>query len=176
MSARQVGLSVTAGATDSVAFAEFGAFLEPPAAVGDRATFSEWLEPVSGRALCCHMNRVAPVGPSLTIDRVERHPHASQVFVPVGVSRYLVLVMPSSETGAPDHDRARAFVVPGNTGVAYSPGTWHAGISVLDEEGSFFVAMWRGGEDDDVFVSIPPIEVEFPEAGSAGHPQGEELG
>ena len=41
-------------------------------------------------------------------------------------------------------------------GVVYHPGTWHAGITVLDSEATFAVMMWRGGEDDDVFA---PIEV-----------------
>lgn len=160
------GVSVAARPADPVAFAAFGAFLRPPATVGDRAQVGAWLEPVPGRVLHGHLNRVAPAGSSLSVDTVERHPHASQVFVPVGVSRYLVLVMPSDGTGAPDPARAEAFVVPGTTGVAYHPGTWHAGISVLDEEGSFFVAMWRGGEDDDVVVSVPPIEVTVPDPAS----------
>ena len=104
------------------------------------------------------------MGSASRVDRVECHPHAAQLFVPVAVSRYLVVVMPSDETGAPDPARAEAYVVPGTTGVVYRPGTWHAGISVLDEEGSFLVAMWRGGEDDDVFVSVPTVEVGVPEA------------
>ena len=150
---------VVARAPDAEAFAPFGAFLEPPALVGDRAHFGEWLHPVSGRSQQCHLNRVAPVSLPLVIDRVESHPHAAQIFLPMGVPRYLVTVMPSHETGAPDPARARAFVVPGTLGVVYRPGAWHTGISVLDGEGSFAVLMWRGGEGDDVFVHVPPIEV-----------------
>jgi ureidoglycolate lyase len=76
------------------------------------------------------------------------------------VSRYLVTVMPSDESGAPDPGRALAFVLPGSLGVVYHPGTWHAGIAVLDAEASFAVLMWRGAEDDDVFTSIAPLEVQ----------------
>lgn len=156
-------LSVTAEPADPTAFRAFGAFLEPPAVPGDRTQLGDWLEPVPGRALRCHLNRVPPSAAIPRVVQVERHPHAAQLFVPVGVTRYLVLVMPSDRSGAPDPSGTRAFVVPGTTGVAYRPGTWHAGIAALDEGGSFFVAMWRGGDDDDVFASVPPIDVEVPE-------------
>ncbi len=146
-------------------FAPFGAFLEPPTTVGDRAHLGEWLEPVPGRALQSHLNRVAPTMLPAVVDRVERHPHAAQLFLPIDVSRYLVTVMPSDQSGDPDPSGARAFVVPGHVGVVYGPGTWHAGISVLGTEGSFAVLMWRGGEDDDVFASIQPIEVRFSPGG-----------
>ena len=153
-------MTVTARPADPVAFAPFGAFLDPPGEFGERAMFSEWLEPVPGRAQQAHVNRVACSTLPLTIDQVECHPHASQVFVPMGgVSRYLVIVMPSDEAGGPDVSRAQAFVVPGSRGVVYAPGVWHAGISVLDADASFSVFMWRGGEDDDVFAAVPAFEV-----------------
>lgn len=153
-------VAVRAVTPDAEAFAPFGTFLEAPLDVGGRMMFAEWLEPVAGRAPRYHLNRVAPSKLPVTVDLVERHPHAAQLFLPVGVSRYLVAVMPSDATGGPDAARARAFIVPGNIGVAYHPGTWHAGISVLEEEGSFAVMMWRGdGDDDDVFAAIEPIRI-----------------
>lgn len=145
---------------DAGAFAPFGSFIERPAAIGGRARFDRWLEPVSGRTPHYHLNRVAPTTLPVLVDRVERHPHAAQLFLPVGVSRYLVTVMPSDSDGAPDPAGARAFVVPGTMGIAYRPGAWHAGISVLDTEGSFAVMMWRGGHDDDDFRDIDPVEVQ----------------
>ncbi len=152
--------TLTAQALDADAFAPFGAFLQPPSETGQRAMFGDWLEPVEGRAQHYHLNRVPPTELPVTVERVECHPHAAQLFLPVGVSRYLVTVMPSDQAGKPDPTRALAFVVPGTMGVAYHPGTWHAGISVLDGEASFAVMMWRGGEDDDdVFASITPTEV-----------------
>ena len=153
-------VTLAARAPDADAFAPFGAFLEPPADIGGRAMFSDWLEPVEGRAQHYHLNRAPTTSLPVVVERVECHPHAAQLFLPVGVSRYLVTVMPSDEVGAPDPTRALAFVVPGTMGVAYHPGTWHAGISVLDGGASFAVMMWRGGDDDDdVFASITPTEV-----------------
>ena len=43
--------------------------------------------------------------------------------------------------------------------MVYAPGVWHTGISGLDADASFAVFMWRGGEDDDVFASVPAFEV-----------------
>ena len=144
---------------DPAAFAPFGSFLEPPAEVGERSMFSRWLEPVPGRSQHCHLNRVAPSTLPITVDRVEHHPHAAQLFLPMGVSRYVVTVMPSDKSGAPDSGQALAFLVPGTLGVAYHPGTWHAGIAALDAEATFAVLMWRGGDEDDVFATIPALKV-----------------
>ena len=154
---------VTPRDADPVAFGPFGAFIDPPAAVGDRAIFSEWLEPVSGRSQQCHVNRVARSTMPVVVEEVECHPHAPQLFVPMGeVSRYLVTVMPSDASGAPDRGGAQSFVVPGSRAVVYAPGTWHTGIKVLDGEASFAVFMWRGGEDDDVFAPVDRFEVDAP--------------
>ena len=165
-------MTVTAEAPDEDGFAPFGAFLEPPAEIGGRAMFSDRLEPVEGRAPHYHLNRAPATSLPVTVERVECHPHATQIFLPVGVSRYLVTVMPSDAVGEPDPKKALAFVVPGTMGVAYHPGTWHAGISVLDGEGSFAVMMWRGGDDDDVFASITPIEVRAADSAIEGGERG----
>jgi ureidoglycolate lyase len=155
-------LPLTARDPDPAAFAPVGAFVQPPAAVGERSMFSHWLEPVAGLSQQCHLNRVTPSTLPMSVDRVECHPHASQLFLPIQVSRYLVTVMPSDEAGAPDPSRALAFLLPGTLGVVYHPGTWHAGMSVLDAEATFAVLMWRGAEEDDVFAPIPPLAVHPP--------------
>ena len=77
-------MTVTVRGPDPVAFAPYGAFVDPPAAVGERALFSQWLEPVVGRSQQAHVNRVPCSALPLTIDRVECHPHAAQLFVPMG--------------------------------------------------------------------------------------------
>lgn len=156
-------MTLTAGEPDPAAFAPFGTFLLPPDEVGQRTLFSGCIPPVPGLSQQFHLNRVAPSTLPLTLDRVERHPHAAQLFLPVGVSRYLVTVMPSDAKGAPDPRGALAFLIPGTMGVVYHPGAWHAGIAVLDREASFAVVMSRGAPDDDVFVAIPPLTVHPPD-------------
>jgi ureidoglycolate lyase len=152
-------MRITVRPPDPRAFAPFGAFVEPPARAGDRRGYSGWLAPVPGLAPDLYTNRVMARTLPLTIERVERHPRAAQMFLPLDVSRYLAIVMPPAADGAPDAAHALAFVVPGTLGLVYHPGVWHAGITVLDSDASFGVLMWRGAEDDDLFASIPPLEV-----------------
>ena len=152
-------MRLTADAPDARAFAPFGAFIGMPAHTGERRMYSEWLEAVPGLAPQFHTNRVMASALPLTIDRVECHPHAAQVFLPLQVTRYVVTVMASDAAGRPDAASARAFLMPPTLGVAYRAGTWHAGITVLGDEASFAVLMWRGAEDDDVFAAIPPMVV-----------------
>ena len=152
-------LRVLAGPPDPTDFAPFGAFLTPPTEVGGRAPFHEWLDGSQRLAPAYHLNRCAATTLPATVARVERHPHVAQLFLPVGVARYLVTVMPSDDAGGPEPAGAKSFIVPGRVGVAYHPGTWHAGIAALDGEGCFAVMMWRGAEDDDVFADIPPLEI-----------------
>jgi ureidoglycolate lyase len=160
-------MRVPAGPPDPSAFAPFGTFIDMPASVGERRMYSDWLAPVPGLAPHFYTNRVRPAALPVALDRVERHPHAAQLFLPLVASRYLVTVMPSDAEGRPQPALARAFVLPRELGVAYHPGIWHAGITALDDEASFSVLMWRGAEDDDVFAAIPRILIDVPAEGGA---------
>ena len=151
-------------APDAALFAPFGEFIDVPAQVGVRRMYSQWLAPVPGLALQFHTNRVAVSTLPLRVDRVERHPHAAQLFLPLVASRYVVTVMTADAAGAPDPASARAFLVPPTLGVVYRAGVWHAGMTALDTEASFAVVMWRGAADDDVFATIPPVVVDAPAA------------
>ncbi|MEM8663137.1 MAG: ureidoglycolate lyase [Pseudomonadota bacterium] len=139
----------------SVAIAPYGAFVTPPDTPGARARYDRWLAPVAGLTPSFHLNHVAPSPTNASLQQVERHPHAAQVFLPVDVSRYLVTVMPAHADGSPCPEAALLFDVPGTLGIAYAPGVWHAGARVLDRAGHFAVLMWRGAPDDDHFADIP---------------------
>ncbi len=165
-------MHVIAGAADAAAFAPFGTFIEAPDDAGERRLYSEWLSPVRGLSPQFHTNRVAASVLPLTLDRVERHPHAAQAFLPLRVTRYVVTVMASDAAGQPDPVSARAFLMPRHLGVIYRAGTWHAGITVLDDEASFAVLMWRGASDDDVFATIPPLVVRPPLDAAIGGARG----
>lgn len=143
----------------AAAFAPFGALVTGSAQAGDRRMYSDWLIPVSGLQFQFHVNAVTASALPLIIDRMEHHPHAAQVFVPLHVRRYLVTVMPPDAQGQPDPSRALCMILPGNVGVIYRPGAWHAGVTALDHDAQFAVLMWRGALDDDVFVTIPPLAV-----------------
>lgn len=144
---------------DPEAFAPFGTFVDRPEQSGQRRDYSTCLAPVTGLAPSVYTNRVMPSTLPFTLMRVERHPHAAQMFLPLVASRYLVVVMPELPDGRPDGSLARAFVLPATLGVAYRPGVWHAGITALDRDASFAVLMWRGAQDDDVFAEVDPLLV-----------------
>lgn len=139
-------------------FAAYGAIIDRPAQFGERAFYSHWL---GGENLAAvfHVNNVPMTTMPAVVDRLERHPHAAQCFVPLDVSRYLVTVAPSKADGSPDLEQVETFLVPGTVGVLYAPGIWHAGISVIDRAGAFAVLMWRGANDDDVFTDISPLQL-----------------
>ena len=153
-----------------VAFADFGDVLNLPTQVGDRALMHDRLPSVAGCGLQMHLNRVAPGSGVLRLTQFERHPHTAQLFMPVDVSRYVIVVAPTLESGAPDLAGLQAFAASGRTGIVYRRGIWHAGISVLDREASFVVAMWRGGDDDE-FADIPPVDIDLASVpiATAGH-------
>jgi ureidoglycolate lyase len=155
---------VTCHPPDPEAFAAFGTFVRPPGRFGERTFFSDHLGGrADGAEPVLHVNKVRTVTLPHEVVRVERHPRADQVFLPLDVSRYLVVVMPSDTAGAPVPDWARAFLVPGNLGVIYHANVWHAGATVLDRPGSFAVLMWRRGDDgDDEFRAITPLGVVAP--------------
>ena len=94
--------------------------------------------------------RIAPVALPIEIPWMERHPHSSQTFIPTDLSRYLVVVCPSDETGAPCETGMTAFVAGGNQLVNYDAGTWHYAMSPLDRDGAYVVLRWNDGGAEDV--------------------------
>ena len=159
-------------APDAAAFAPYGRLIRPPAVAGRRAFYSDVLHPQPpGASPVLHVNLVQPSALPLTVTGLERHPHAAQVFIPLDVARYVVMVAPTDADGAPAMDRALAFLMPGETGVIFAPDVWHMGATVLDRPGSFTVLMYRGGPlDDDVFRSIPPVRLVLPASTPADRP------
>jgi len=153
---------------NAAAFAPYGALVTGPAQAGDRRLYSDWLVPVAGLQFQFHVNAVTTSALPLVIDRMEHHPHAAQVFVPLHVGRYLVTVMPPDAAGQPDPAGVLCMVMPGNVGVIYRPGAWHSGVTALDDDAQFAVMMWRGAVDDDVFVPVPPISVLDPKTEMTG--------
>lgn len=75
------------------------------------------------------------------IEQIERHPLASQAFLPIGATRFLVIVARPGD--APTAADLRAFLVHGPAGINFRPGTWHHSLSALDA-GEFLVVDRRG--------------------------------
>jgi ureidoglycolate lyase len=134
----------------SDAFKPFGAVIEPPPLPGERSFYSQWLGSArTGMEPRFHVNHVPATSLPYTVEVVERHPYAAQIFLPLDVTSYVIVVAPSALNGYPDAGRAQGFVASGTVGIVYAPGTWHAGITVLARPGTFGVLMWRNDTDDD---------------------------
>ena len=136
--------------------APFGEMILAPAEVGERSFYTHWLgseRPEMTPRL--HVNYVRASTLPMIIDALEQHPYSAQLFLPIDVARYLIVVAPSDELGNPDLAHAEAFLAPGNVGIVYRPEVWHAGAAVLDRPGSFGVLMWRNDTtDDEVFRQL----------------------
>lgn len=78
---------------------------------------------------------------------LEKHPHSTQLFVPMTARRYLVVVALGGD--APDLATARCFVARANQGVAYRPGVWHHPMIALDAATDFTAFVHEDGTPDD---------------------------
>jgi ureidoglycolate lyase len=157
--------SITADPISAAAFAPFGSVLEAPSHFG-RTYFDSGLANERPSARCSlSVSRIAPTPDfPLTAIEMERHEFSSQSFIPMDVSRYLIVVAPHLPSGAPDTRQARAFIVPGDVGITYGADVWHHPIAVLDRPGRFAIVMWADGSDrDEEFVKLEnPFEIILP--------------
>jgi ureidoglycolate lyase len=74
---------------------------------------------------------------------MERHPLASQAFIPSGTGPFLVLVAPPGEIVQPA--QLRVFLTNGRQGVNYHRGVWHHPVLALKPDQDFII-IDRGGE------------------------------
>lgn len=137
------------------AYASFGELLwaGPSSAVGDRAnqgTASKFgfLTPLENARPESKPNvsvfRVKPVLTfPLPIKMLERHPHSTQMFIPMNASRYLVVV--ANGVVAPDLSTLRAFLADSNMGITYRPHTWHHPLLALDHTTDFAGLVYEDG-------------------------------
>jgi ureidoglycolate lyase len=92
--------------------------------------------------------RSKPLVQPIAIKMMERHPHSSQAFIPMGLNSYLVVVAPAGEF---DIKKIQVFIANSNQGVNYHKGTWHHFCLALGSESDFLV-IDRGGEGDNCDV------------------------
>lgn len=142
------------------AFAPFGQVIEMPPP-GGRTNITPFLENLREQAgVKLHISNRAPTSLPYVHWRMERHRYSSQAFIPLNVSRYLVVVAPHAKSGGPELRGARAFCARGDQGINYRANAWHAPMAVLDREGQFAVFMWQDGTAaDEEFVELTePLE------------------
>jgi ureidoglycolate lyase len=143
-------VTIAAEPLQADAFKPFGDVLAAPPGGGRRA-FGGGLANLRIQAKpILTISRVEPdVAFPLAIRELERHPFSSQSFLPMSVSRWLVIVAPPGPDGNPDGAMARAFLAGAGQGVTYRAGTWHHRLTVLDSNATFAVLIWRDGSVDD---------------------------
>lgn len=136
------------------AFAPYGDVVAPPAP-GARAAIESGLH-AGAEAPILGFNHLTPHDLPLTAIAMERHNRSSQCFMPMDVSRWVVLVAPDID-GRPDPSRIRAFLVRGDQAVNYHVGIWHHPLRVLDRPARFASLMWTTGrkEDDEEWSTLP---------------------
>jgi len=92
--------------------------------------------------------RSTPLTQPIAIKMMERHPHGSQAFIPMGENPYLVVVAPAGEF---DINKVEVFIAQSNQGVNYHKATWHHFCLALGGQSDFLV-IDRGGEGDNCDV------------------------
>ncbi len=92
--------------------------------------------------------RSTPLAQPIAIKMMERHPHGSQAFIPMGENPYFVVVAPAGEF---EQSKIEVFIANSNQGVNYHKGTWHHFCLALGSESDFLVVD-RGGKGDNCDV------------------------
>ena len=95
-------------------------------------------------------------------ESMEKHPGSSQLFVPMKVERYLVVVAPG--TDAPEIEGLRAFVALPGQGVIYGAGVWHMPLIVFGTPAEFVMFVWEDDTKEDCVVArlVEPVEITLP--------------
>ncbi len=110
----------------------------------------------------CVFRSAAFTDPTFSVKLLERHPHSTQLFVPMTDSaRYLVVVAGGGDS--PDLTTLRAFIAKSGQGITYHPGTWHHPLIALDHTTDFACVVYEDDSagDCDIRDVSPPITVAF---------------
>jgi ureidoglycolate lyase len=145
------------------AFTPFGEVLEAPVETGQRFFNSALgnLRPHASPSL--RIVNILPTTLPLKGNLLERHEFSSQTFLPLDVSRVLIVVAPHASEGGPDVGRVQAFLASAGQGFTYRPNIWHHALTALDRSARLAVFMWCDGTAaDEQFVPVPAFFVREP--------------
>ena len=128
------------------AFAPFGEVIEAdkqhlsfPINAGTSQRFHDLarLDPGQDGRLIVSIFRAQPRPLPFTIALLERHPLASQAFMPLNGTPFLVVVAPRGDKIA--SDAVRAFLAQGQQGINFAPGVWHHPLLAIGKMSDFLV-------------------------------------
>ena len=139
-------LSLRAEPLSREAFAPFGEVIEASDAVkhftinaGNTERYHDLanIEPGADGRVIVSIFRGQPRALPFRVEMMERHPLASQAFIPMSGKPYLVVVAPAGE--APTAAQLRVFLARGDQGVNYATGVWHHPLLALGGVCDFLV-------------------------------------
>lgn len=87
-----------------------------------------------------------------TLTMMERHPKASQAFIPLSGQPYLVVV--ARPGAAPQATELHAFRCEAHQGINYAPGVWHHPLLALGKTSDFLVIDRAGPGDNCDIVTL----------------------
>lgn len=95
----------------------------------------------------------------VTIKQMERHPRASQCFMPLGTQPYLVIVAPAGDF---EWAGMRAFIAASDQGVNYHAGIWHHHNMSLNQKSDFLVLDYIDLDNNCDIMELPePVQVTY---------------
>src|SRR5229473_5359171 len=143
--------------TKSLTAADFALYGEVFTAPSEGRESTDWDIPGFNDAkFCLSLSRRAPATLPFSTQIMERHPQSQQIFIPLRISRFLVIVAPNDGAPMPKLERAVAFIGCAGQALNYRVGTWHHPFTVLDQGAEYASLMFRdGGPLDEEFVDLP---------------------
>ena len=148
------------------AFAPFGEVIEASDAVkhftinaGNTERYHDLahIEPGADGRVIVSIFRGQPRALPFSVRMMERHPLASQAFIPMSGKSYLVVVAPAGEP--PKVEDLKVFLARGDQGVNYATGVWHHPLLALDGVCDFIVIdrSGPGHNCDEVQIDTPGV-------------------
>ena len=84
----------------------------------------------------------------MKIDMMEKHPLASQAFVPMKETIFLSFVAPPGD--AREINKIQSFIIPPKMGINYKPGIWH--FPLISTEDTNFLVIDRKGSGENLTI------------------------
>lgn len=129
------------------------------------------LEPGAAGKMIVSLFRGQPRQLPFSVSVMERHPLASQAFIPLSGRPWMVVVAPAGDS--PSASDLRLFLCRGDQGVNYAPGVWHHPLLALDDVSDFIVIDRCGpGENCDIIELPQPATIPLFPNSQAGYKSG----
>lgn len=144
-------MQITPEPLTAAAFAPYGEVLAlDKAATDPRQAFAAGLENRRPDAtLNLSIIRHEPTALPLKLEWLECHLYSAQTFVPLEMSRFLVLACHADADGGPSLEALQVFIGTADQGVNYKPNVWHHPFTVLDQPSQCIMLRFDARNEED---------------------------